>query len=49
MDKMIYYTRVISLLIAATAIVYYINTLDGQGSQMWEGQGWALKVGEYFI
>ena len=24
------------------AIVYYINTLDGLGSQMWEGQGQAL-------
>ena len=31
------------------AIVYYINTLDGLSSQIREGQGRALKVGEVFL
>ena len=30
------------ILLHIPAIVYYINTLDGLGSQMWEGQGRAL-------
>ena len=40
LDFYIHTHGVIFLHIAA--IVYYINTLDGLNSQMWEGQGWAL-------
>ena len=30
------------ILLHIPAIVYYINTLDGLGSQIWEGKGLAL-------